>query len=186
MQATDLLERVVRLELVAVAGLVGGIVCVLGGQAWAWLLILGACLLLLVLIVLAAGLHRCRHEQAVSLILQGFENLPVAAVQRERKRLLASGFRAALAARYQDVVEQASGPPTVWTRRARRLFRPGVVGRALPDLLAVVRVLESEDVSARAVASAERTLFGASSPLYGLDVAALRAELRRVHDLPRG
>ena len=88
MRATDLLEGVIRLWLVAVAGLAVGIVAVVEGYAWAWLLSLGAGMLLSVLTVLAAGLRRCKREQAASLVRQGFEDLPVDAIQRERERVV--------------------------------------------------------------------------------------------------
>ncbi|MGB0093750.1 MAG: hypothetical protein WBP81_14620 [Solirubrobacteraceae bacterium] len=66
-------------------------------------------------------------------------------------------------------------------RGARPLFHPRTVAAILEDLLAVARALEAEGVSAQGVARAERVFTDGASPLYGHDVIALHAELRRVH-----
>lgn len=58
-----------------------------------------------------------------------------------------------------------------------------IVAQVADELRELGAVLRAGGVSARGVASLERLVSHATSPLYGRDVAALRDELRRAQEL---
>ncbi len=139
--------------------------------------------MLLILTVLVAVHKQRERDCAIELVLEGDERVPIAAVQRQRRRLLAEQTRNGLAGNLEDLIRQSA-------RRSRRQmrvtplpFEPMVVRTVAGELRDVIGLLRAEDVSARGVARAERLVERAVSPLYGQDVGALREELRRVRDL---
>jgi hypothetical protein len=119
------------------------------------------------------------HRHALELIAEGRGTLPVAAVARERARLLDPEHVRALAASLQELREEARSPirrrplaPPLYSRR--------VIREVDADLADVVAVLRRSRPAAVVVARAERLLTLASSPLYGEDARQLSEALRRL------
>jgi hypothetical protein len=113
-----------------------------------------------------------RRERARDLIIDGRAGLPLAAVDRERQRLLSSTCRRRLADSLDDARELAAS--TRWlSRSSRPLFRSNVVAAADPQLAEIAARLRSDEVEAVGVALMWRLLFDGGSPLYGDDVAPL-------------
>lgn len=137
---------------------------------------------LAVLSVIALGLRQRKRRRAIDLILEGQETIAVAAVQHERCRFLSARGRTGLARSFQHVIDQASYVRPR-PRGAQPLFHVWVVRDALDDLRELVPLLQAPRTSARGLAYADRLIGHGGSPLYGADVPALRAELRRVKQL---
>jgi hypothetical protein len=167
------------------AVLIGSVIALIEGRPWAAALAGSAAAVLLVLGVLLAAHLQAERDCAIELVLDGRESLRIAAVERQRHRLLSERTRYALASRFEDVLEQASAG-----RRFRLiappLFEPRIVRAVANELGDVIESLRSEGTSAGGVARAERLVERAVSPLYGQDAEALREELHRVHKLLRG
>jgi hypothetical protein len=104
-------------------------------------------------------------------------------VQRQRRRLLSAQTRNGLAAGLEDVVQYVSTRPKHQLRVTRPLFEPRVVAMVVDELREVIGLLRIDRVPARGVAAVERLITHGVSPLYGLEVSALRDELSRVRDL---
>ena len=167
------------------AVLIGSVIAMLEGRPWAASLAGSAAAVLLTLAVLLASHLQARRDGAIELLLEGRDSLTVIAVERQRHRLLSERTRLALAARLEDVLEQAADGRK-FTFLAPPLFEPRVVRAVATELGDVIESLRSEGISARGVAQAERLVARAVSPLYGPDAEALREELRRVHELLTG
>ncbi len=105
-RATDILHSVIREWVLVAAVLIGSIIARIGGQAWAWPLILGAGMVLSILTLLIAGFRQCKHDHAIDLILKGCQNIPIAAIQDQRRRLLSTRTRRRLAQSFEEVVDQ--------------------------------------------------------------------------------
>jgi hypothetical protein len=142
-------------------------------------LALSASVVFVVLTILAAAFRQREHDRAIDVILDGYEEIPIAAVRRQRRRLLSDRTRRTLARNFEHMIHQASAPQ-IQMRGARPLFHLRVVAKVSPDLYEVVRLLRTGHVPARGVARAERMITDGTSPLYGLEVDALREELHRV------
>jgi hypothetical protein len=151
------------------------------GLAWALAAAIGATAALLVLGVVAAALRGRARWEALELIAEGREGLPLAPVERERRRLLGARNRAALAGSAERMLDAASRRPD--TRAARPLFDVTVIRRLADDLRPVAEALRSGPASARGLALAEHLLTRGGSSLYGHDVAPAREDLRRVRYL---
>ena len=185
MRAIAALETVFGQSLSVVGVLVGGIIAFSQGAAWGGALTIGATITLLGLALVGAALERRKRECALDLIIAGPERVPLAAVQRQRQRLLARRTRDALARRLAAMIVEANRPrPPV--RGMRPLFDISVVATVAPDLRAVTQALQIDHPPARAVALAERLLTDGASPLYGDQVAPLREELQRLCHLLKG
>jgi hypothetical protein len=83
-RATDALDSVVRQSLAVAAVLVGSIIDLLAGRTWAATLSASAAIVLVGLTVIATACKQRQRDRALALILEGRENVPVAAVQRQR------------------------------------------------------------------------------------------------------
>ena len=139
--------------------------------------------MLLILTVLLAAHKQRERDCAIELVLEGRETIPIAAVQRQRRRLLSEQTRNGLAGNLEDLIRQAASRSRLQMRVTPLPFEPTVLRMAAGELRDVIGLLRTEGVSARGVARAERLVEHAVSPLYGQDVGALREELRRVRDL---
>ena len=139
--------------------------------------------MLLTLTVLVAVHKQRERDCAIELVLEGRERVPIAAVQRQRRRLLAEQTRNGLAGNLEDLIRQSARPSRFQLRVAPLPLEPMVVRMVAADLRDVIGLLRAEGVSARGVARAERLVERAVSPLYGQDVGALGEELCRVRDL---
>ena len=126
---------------------------------------------------------QARRDCVTDVILEGGEDLPVGVVQRERRRLLSDRNRAGLARGLEETAREASAPRNGRVRLVPPLFEQRVVAQVADELRELGAVLRAGGVSARGVASLERLVSHATSPLYGRDVAALRDELRRAQEL---
>ena len=137
-----------------------------------------ACLVTLALslaLVIAQGSVRAR---VIELLAAGSDRIPLAVVQRERRRLISRTERERLARSLERLLADV--------RSARSRLLPGVAKlRYLSDEMAdVVHMLRQDDVNVRGVALAHRLLSdGSGSPLYSGDLESLREELGRIRFL---
>ena len=127
------------------------------------------------LVLLAQRRRICARE----LIIEGRADLPLAAVRRERQRLLDPAHRDALAEQLGAIRREARRP-VARPPAARPMFSLRVVAAVDPELNAVARRLRTEPTGIRGAAMAERLLTDGCSPLYGSSPQALREELRRI------
>ena len=165
------------------AVLAGSVIARIEGREWAGPLAGSAAIVLLILTVLVAAHKQRERDCAIELVLEGRETVPIAAVQRQRRRLLAEQTRNGLAGNLEDLIQQAASRSRRQMRVTPLPFEPRVVRMVAGELRDVIGLLRAEGVSARGVARAERLVERVISPLYGQDVGALREELRRVRDL---
>lgn len=120
--------------------------------------------------------ERCH---ARTLIDQGQECLPIAAVRRERRRLLDPRHREQLAAWIETMCDEARHH-TVVPASPHPLFRPRVIAAVEPQLAATATALRADSPGVRGVLRAQRLLEQGASPLYGHDADLLRRELQRI------
>lgn len=165
------------------AELAGSVIARAEGGRWASGLVCSAGGVLVVLSLLLAVRVQARRDCVIDVILGGGEDLPVPIVQRARRRLVSSRNRVGLAESLEEIAREAAAPRTGRVRIVPSLFEPRVVAQVADELLQLSAELRTGHVSARGVASLERLVSYATSPLYGRDVAALRGELRRVRGL---
>jgi hypothetical protein len=166
--------------LTCAALIAGAVIARIEGDAWAVAVAVSAGLVLLTLTVVVLALRRRVRDEAMRLIAEGHEALPIAVVQRQRERLLSPRTRDTLARTLEMMRRQALCPPRIMTRGARPLFSVLVIASVAPDLRALISVLRTENASAMGVSLLERLITHGDSPLYGRDAAVLREELRRV------
>jgi hypothetical protein len=178
--ASDLLPVIIRQCIAVAAVLLGAILARTQGQGWAWLLVIGAGIMLSILTLLAAGFQHCKRDQAIKLILSGYQNVPIEAIQAQRSRLVSARRRETLARRFERIAEQASNGSTWRARASVPLLEPGPITDTTDDLLALAQALNTAAVTAQGVARAERLISDTASPFYGEDAIAFRAELRRI------
>jgi hypothetical protein len=163
--------------------LLGSIGALILGVGQAVALIIGSSIVGLVLAALAGEQWDRRRFAARQLVLEGRESLPLAPVQRERRRLLEARTRHYVARSFERVLQHVTRRPAPVPASVRPLFDVGTVSSVTEDLREIVRLLHSGVAHARGVALAERLLTEGVSPLYGYDAIALRDELRRVRYL---
>jgi hypothetical protein len=149
-------------------------------------LAIGATIVLLGLVLVAGALRQRRRDRVLDLIIEGRGSVPIAAVQRERRRLRAPRTQRLLARTIEGMIEQALNPPNLYTRGARPLFEVAVVAAVAEELWAVSQLLRTEHISERGVALAERLLTDGTSPFYGDQPCPLREELHRIRHLLQG
>jgi hypothetical protein len=126
-------------------------------------------------------LLRRRRRQALELILEGREKLPIAAVEEQRARLLEPRHRETLAASFEDLAGAALSPDS-WP--PAYVFECSTVASVAHELRDVGALLRSGPTTARGVALARRLLTdGVHSPLYRDEPTALSHELRRIRFL---
>jgi hypothetical protein len=186
LRATEAVESTVRQWVNVAAVLTGSVIARFKGGAWAAPLAVSAASVLLVLTILLALFEQHKRDCAIELILAGEDATPIRVVQRQRRRLLSARTRHGLAATLEDVVRYVSSAPKRRSRIGRPLYEPRVVAGVTDELREVIGLLRAEGVSARSVARLERLIKHAVSPLYGLEVSALREELGCVRDLLQG
>ena len=181
--ATEALDSVVRQSLAVAAVLVGSSIDLMAGRAWAATLAASATVVLVGLTAIAAACKQTQRDRALALILEGRENVPVAAVQHQRRRLLDSRTRTTLARNLAAVIDQASTRRGLQACRIVPLFDRTVIRTVADDLRAVIRLLGSDHAPVRGIALVEHLLTDAFSPLYGTQVEPLREELHRIGHL---
>lgn len=166
--------------LTCAALMAGALIARIEGDAWAVAVAVSAGLVLLTLTVVVLALRQRVRDEAMHLIAEGHEALPIAVVQRQRQRLLSPRTRDTLARTLEMMLRQALRPPRIMTRGACPLFSLLVIASVAPDLRALISVLRTKNASARGVGLLERLITHGDSPLYGREAAVLREELRRV------
>lgn len=182
-QASDALDATVRQLLVVGAMLAGSLPAAVSGAAWARSLALAAAVVLLGTAARAAVRAQARRDCAVDLIIEGHETLPIRIVQRQCRRLVRERTRRTLARTLQSMTEQTLRRRTAGALSSRvPLHRPLIIA-VQDELGAVATVLQSGQANTRGVAFCERLLTDGGSPLYGRDLAALRARLSRARAL---
>jgi hypothetical protein len=186
LRASEAVRDTSRQWIYVAAVLVGGGIALIEGRPWAAALACSAGGVLLILSVLLAAHRQRERDRAIELILEGRENVPIAAVQRQRRRLLARRTRQGLASSLEDLLQEVSTRRRLPLRPVAPLFEPRVVRAVTNELRGVIALLRTEGVSARGVARAERLVEHAISTLYGHDARALREELGRVRELLKG
>ena len=150
-----------------VAGLAGGAALVVGVIAAE--LVLGCRIVLLRLQL---------RGQCLELIVEGNEDLPVAAVAAERARLVAPRHQQQLARTLERIV--CLEPVSSLLLTARPIVHARVVNALAPQLRELMHRLRQEQVSCRGVALVEELISSPGSPLYGTDPDELARELGRV------
>ena len=183
LRATEAVHYTGRQWVHVAAVLTGSVIARIEGREWAGPLARSAAIVLLIITVLVAAHKQRERDCAIELVLEGRETIPIAAVQRQRGRLLSDQTRNGIAGNLADLIRQAGRRSRVQMRVTPLPFEPRVVRLVAGELRDVIGLLRADGVSARGVARAERLVEHAVSPLYGQDVGALRAEVRRVRDL---
>jgi hypothetical protein len=125
-----------------------------------------------------------RRGSARDLIAAGRADLPVAAVQRERARLVDARHVAGLRGSLDDLRREAAAPHR-GRPRARPLHIPSTIRRVDRELGSVITLLREPCPDLAVVARVEGLLSSPSSPLYGDDTTRLRDELLRIAFLGR-
>jgi hypothetical protein len=129
---------------------IGGGIAYLDGSPWARAVTLAAGAALLVLTISLASLRARRRDCAIDLILEDREDLPIAAVQRERERLRSARTRRALARRFEEMINLVTHPYRVQLPNARPLYHVRVVAQATPELRQIARLLAAGGGRSRA------------------------------------
>jgi hypothetical protein len=184
-RATEALVSVVRQGLAVAAVLVGSLIGLTPGRVWAATLAASA-IVLLGLTAIAAACRQRQRDRAIALILEGRDSVPVAPVQRQRRRLLDPRTRRTLARNLAVMIDQASPRRGLPACRITPLFDRAVIRAVADDLRVVIRLLGSDQASVHGVALAEHLLTDAFSPLYGNQADPLRHELHRIGHLLTG
>ncbi|MGH2885673.1 MAG: hypothetical protein ACRDPA_23735, partial [Solirubrobacteraceae bacterium] len=179
-RAIDAVGRVGRQWWTCAAVVAGAVIALLEHHPWAVAVAVSAGLVLLTLTVVILALRQRVRDEAIHLIAEGRDALPIAVVQRQRQQLLSRRTKEALARTLETMLRQALRPPRPLARGARPLFSVGVIASVAPDLRAVISLLQTENASARGVALTERLIAHGNSPLYACEATVLREELRRI------
>jgi hypothetical protein len=181
-RAIDAVLRLGRQWWTCAAILAGALIAQLDRHPWAVTVAVSAGLVLLTLTVVILALRQRVRDEAIHLIADGREALPIAVVQRQRRRLLSRKTTEALARTLETMLRQALRPTRIMTRGARPLFSARVITSVAPDLLAVISLLQTEQTRARGVAMTERLLAYSDSPLYAREPRVLGEELHRIRN----
>ena len=179
LRASEAVAYTARQCLHVAAVLTGSVIALIESDRWAVPLAYSAASVLIVLTGLLFAHVQRERDCAIELILEGRDGLAIAPVQRQRKRLLAERTRERIIASSRTLIHQVRRASTSFSLTPPR-FERAVVTAVTDELHDVIRLLGDGGCSARAIASAERLVEQATSPLYGRDVNALRDELRRV------
>ena len=148
------------------------------GIAWAQTAVLTAAAMICVLAAAGLNLRRRRRRHALELILEGREEMPVAAIEEERGRLLDARRQAMLAASFESLADHA-GSQASWPDAS--VFQRATIAAVAHELRNVGSLLRSGPSIARGVALARSLLTdGAVSPLHRGEMGALSQELRRI------
>jgi hypothetical protein len=174
-------QMTVRVEqsVVVLTAMLAGGVGLAAGVSQALALIAGAAVVQGALMGSLAILVSDRRAHVRDLIIDGRDSLPLAVVQRERRRLLTPGHRLALA-RSLDELRHEAEHPVLRPSWSPPLYAPRVLRTVAPQLAEASRLLRPDGVSPAGVAMTDRLLGGHDSPLYGRDPRRLSEELHRI------
>jgi hypothetical protein len=182
LRATEAVHYTGRQWVHVAAVLAGSVLARIEGREWAGPLAGSAASVLLILTVLVPVHKQRERECAIELVMEGGGRVPIAAVQRQRRRLLAEQTRNGLAGNLEDLIRQAAS-------RLRRQMRV----TPLPFEPMVVRVVAGELRCVIGCCGPRGCLPGVSLELSGGRASgvalvrarrwSLREELCRVRDL---
>jgi hypothetical protein len=164
-----------RQSLVTAVALLLGSAATGFGWTWGLPLLIAAGLVQVGLGVSLALLNSLQHQRALELIIEG-RSLPLPRLEREMQRLKRPRHRIGLASALDDLVQAAERWPKL-IRSSRPVFDPRTVRTAAAELRRIAAFLRTNEVSACALARAERLLTSGHSPLYGTDLDDLDHEL---------
>jgi hypothetical protein len=167
-------------SLAVAALLCAGIAALLDGLAVGLPLMLAAAVVEAALGCRAALLVDARRDHALDLIAEGHGDLPIAAVARQRRRLLDPARRRRLAKAFDEIRDEGLHPPPP-RDRVRPIFNPRVITATAPELTTIARLLRDDAAGLCGVAMAQQLLTQGGSPLYRSDLRLLREELHRIH-----
>jgi hypothetical protein len=171
-------------QCVAVAAImVGCIRPLVGGHTWAVSLTAAAAITLAVLMLVLAGRSQTMRDRAIELIAHGQDTLAVAAIQKQRRRLLRQRTQTGLARCLDDMVRQALSPRSRQLRPASPLFDYRVIQTVSTDLKAIAARLRGGRAGAPGLARLEWLVTHAESALYGHEAPPLRLELQQLRRL---
>jgi hypothetical protein len=119
-----------------------------------------------------------RREQCLELVIAGREQLPLAAVARECRRLGSPRRQAQLATCLENLADVETRKPCRGERQ-RPIHSRRVLAATEPELRGVVARLRAGGGELRGVALLDRLITSGASPLYGERVGPLREELAR-------
>jgi hypothetical protein len=176
------LDMLAGQSLVVAAVLSASIVVLVAGVSAASALVVASAVVQATLAGAVALLADRKRELALDLIIEGRGNLPLLAIERQRRRLLDDGHRQGLA-RWLDAGCREAEHPIQRPAFARPLYSARLVAAVAPDLAEIARLLRSENPGQRGVAKTQRLLRDGTSALYGRDGDLLREELHRIRFL---
>lgn len=181
-RASETFRSVVGQSAAVAAVLGAGIAARVANASWSWPLVGAAAIVLVALLIVLAAVRQRVRDEAIDLLLTGYQNAPIGAVQTERRRLVSRRTRQALGMSYVTIARQARPAAGLVVAGARPLFQRRIVRGVIEELLAIGRALQDDRVAAPAVARAERLITDGTSNLYGSDQRSLKAELDRILD----
>ena len=179
-RAMDAAARVGRQWWACAAVIAGAVIAQFERDPWALAVAGSAGLVLVTLTFVIFGLRQRVRDEAIHLIAEGREALPIGVVHRQRERLVSRRTTEGLARALETMLGQALRPPRLMTRGASPLFSVRVIASVAPDLRAVISLLQTGSARARGVALTERLLAYGDSPLYAREARVLREELHRI------
>jgi hypothetical protein len=164
--------------------LAGAVVELVLGAPWAPHAAIGAGIAQAALALAALVLGQYQRELVLDLIIDGRGDLPLIAIERQRRRLLHSRTRNQLADRVEQVIRQARVTPAPPNARSWTVpISVGAVGPLTGELHAIAGLLRETPEDARAVALIERLLTDGGSGLYGGPAPTLRDDVHRIRFL---
>jgi hypothetical protein len=172
-------------SLVVGAVLLASIVALLAGESAALWFVVAAAVVEADLACGSALLAQTRRDRVLDVIVDGRGSLPLAAVQRARRRLLDPAHRTFLA-RWLDAMRHDAQRPIRRLPATRPLYSVRVIRAVAPELEQIAGLLRSDHAGLRGVALMERMLRDGASSLYREDAESLRQELRGIRLLLEG
>jgi hypothetical protein len=182
-RASAALGTIVRQLLIVGAMLAGSIAASIEHAVWARSLAVASAIVLVGFAAAALSRGQARRDRALDLIVEGRERVPVAIVQRQRRRLSRQKTQRTLGRALDSMIEDALYRPRPLPLSSRPLLHRPLVARLEHELRAVAKMLRSGAGSVRGVAFCERLVTTGTSSLYGEDPLSLRGELRRAQAL---
>jgi hypothetical protein len=179
---SDRLDVLAEQSLVIAAVLSVSIFLLVAGLSGAvWLVLASAVAQVRFACVFALVAER-KHELVLNLIIQGRGDLPLVAIERQRRRILGQEHREQLA-QWLDAVRREAEHPIQRPAFARPMYSARVIAAVAPDLAEIARLLRSDDPGLRGVARTQRLLSDGTSALYGQEIDALHQEVRGIRFL---
>jgi hypothetical protein len=173
----------VALELLVVGVLLGGgLIEVAAGARWALPFALAAAVAAVPVWLRLSLVRACIRDEVLALLAPGRERLPLAEVQKERRRLL-DGDRRRTQAEWLERVAEGRDLGFGIPGRVPTLISPRVARGARHELLEVAAAVRGGAPGVAGLALLEQLAYHPWSPLFDDDVRALQEALSRVRFL---